>query len=100
MEKLITTALISFFVVSATYVAFYIPKSDVRVLLLFCLAIFQYRFPFRNIRAMAMQPVGHIAGTAAAVTCISTIMAVPISIYIGLYCRTGSATFVGFQYAP
>jgi DHA1 family bicyclomycin/chloramphenicol resistance-like MFS transporter len=35
---------------------------------------------------MAMEPVGHIAGIAAAVTgFISTIMAVPISIFIGRF---------------
>jgi DHA1 family bicyclomycin/chloramphenicol resistance-like MFS transporter len=49
-----------------------------------------------------MQPVGHIAGTAAAVTgCISTIMAVPISIYIGRFiAETVCHFFVVFQYAP
>jgi hypothetical protein len=37
---------------------------------------------------MAMEPVGHIAGIAAAVTgFISTIMAVPISIFIGRFFR-------------
>jgi DHA1 family bicyclomycin/chloramphenicol resistance-like MFS transporter len=42
MEKLITTALVSFFVVSATYIALFYntPNPDVRVLLLFCAAIF------------------------------------------------------------
>jgi ABC-type phosphate transport system permease subunit len=41
---------------------------------------------FGNLRAMAMEPVGHIAGIAAAVTgFISTIMAVPISIFIGRF---------------
>ena len=102
MEKLITTALISFFVVSATYVAFFYnsPNPDVRVLLLFfALQFFSIGFLFGNIRAMAMQPVGHIAGTAAAVTgCISTIMAVPISIYIGRFiAETALPLFVGFS---
>lgn len=102
MEKLITTALISFFLVSATYVAFFYnsPNPDVRVLLLFfALQFFSIGFLFGNIRAMAMQPVGHIAGTAAAVTgCISTIMAVPISIYIGRFiAETALPLFVGFS---
>jgi hypothetical protein len=57
-------------VVSATYIALFYntPNPDVRVLLFFCNAIFQYRFSFGNLRAMAMEPVGHIAGIAAAVT--------------------------------
>jgi hypothetical protein len=41
--------------------------SDVRVLLLFSPCNFFSMGSFSNIRAMAMQPVGHIAGTAAAV---------------------------------
>lgn len=102
MEKLITTALISFFVVSATYIALFYnsPNPDVRVLLLFfAMQFFSIGFLFGNIRAMAMQPVGHIAGTAAAVTgCISTIMAVPISIYIGRFIAdTALPLFVGFS---
>ena len=102
MEKLITTALISFFVVSATYLALFYnsPNPDVRVLLLFfAMQFFSIGFLFGNLRAMAMQPVGHIAGTAAAVTgCISTIMAVPISIYIGRFIAdTALPLFVGFS---
>jgi DHA1 family bicyclomycin/chloramphenicol resistance-like MFS transporter len=102
MEKLITTALVSFFVVSATYIALFYntPNPDVRVLLLFfALQFFSIGFLFGNLRAMAMQPVGHIAGIAAAVTgFISTIMAVPISIYIGRFiAETALPLFVGFS---
>jgi DHA1 family bicyclomycin/chloramphenicol resistance-like MFS transporter len=48
---------------------------------------------------MAMEPVGHIAGIAAAVTgFISTIMAVPISIFIGRFIKeTALPLFVGFS---
>jgi DHA1 family bicyclomycin/chloramphenicol resistance-like MFS transporter len=48
-----------------------------------------------------VEPVGHIAGIAAAVTgFISTIMAVPISIFIGRFISdTALPLFVGFQYA-
>jgi DHA1 family bicyclomycin/chloramphenicol resistance-like MFS transporter len=102
MEKLITTALVSFFVVSATYIALFYntPNPDVRVLLLFfALQFFSIGFLFGNLRAMAMEPVGHIAGIAAAVTgFISTIMAVPISIYIGRFiAETALPLFVGFS---
>jgi DHA1 family bicyclomycin/chloramphenicol resistance-like MFS transporter len=102
MEKLITTALVSFFVVSATYIALFYntPNPDVRILLLFfALQFFSIGFLFGNLRAMAMQPVGHIAGIAAAVTgFISTIMAVPISIYIGRFiAETALPLFVGFS---
>jgi len=102
MEKLITVALISFFVVSAVYVGLFCnsPNPDVRILLLFfALQFFSIGFLFGNVRAMAMEPVGHIAGIAAAVTgFISTIMAVPISIYIGRFIAdTALPLFIGFS---
>ena len=45
-----------------------------------------------------MQPVGHIAGIAPAITgLISTLMAVPISIFIGKYISdTALPLFIGF----
>jgi DHA1 family bicyclomycin/chloramphenicol resistance-like MFS transporter len=64
MEKLITTALVSFLVVSATYIALFY-NTPIRCscfVVVFCNAFFQYRFSFGNLRAMAMEPVGHIAG--------------------------------------
>jgi len=102
MEKLITTALVSFFVVSAVYVALFYntPNPDVRILFLFfALQFFSIGFLFGNLRAMAMEPVGHIAGIAAAVTgFISTIMAVPISIFIGRFISdTALPLFIGFS---
>jgi DHA1 family bicyclomycin/chloramphenicol resistance-like MFS transporter len=102
MEKLVTMALVSFFVVSATYIALFYntPNPDVRVLFLFfALQFFSIGFLFGNLRALAMEPVGHIAGIAAAVTgFISTIMAVPISILIGRFV-SGRALplFIGFS---
>ncbi|MBC5839339.1 multidrug effflux MFS transporter [Flavobacterium muglaense] len=102
MEKLITIALCSFFLVSATYVAFFYnsPNPALPVLIaFFALQFFSIGFLFGNVRAMAMEPVGHIAGIAAAVTgFISTIMAVPISIYIGRFIGdTALPLFIGFS---
>jgi DHA1 family bicyclomycin/chloramphenicol resistance-like MFS transporter len=102
MEKLITMSLVSFFVVSVVYVALFYntPNPDVRVLFLFfALQFFSIGFLFGNLRAMAMEPVGHIAGIAAAVTgFISTIMAVPISIFIGRFISdTALPLFIGFS---
>lgn len=102
MEKLITTALISFFAVSAIYVGLFFnePNPDILILILFFgLQFFSIGFLFGNVRAMAMEPVGHIAGTAAAVTgCISTIMAVPVSIFIGRFIDTTALPlFIGFS---
>jgi DHA1 family bicyclomycin/chloramphenicol resistance-like MFS transporter len=41
---------------------------------------------FGNLRALAMQPIGHIAGIGAAINgFVSTVMAVPIATYIGSF---------------
>jgi DHA1 family bicyclomycin/chloramphenicol resistance-like MFS transporter len=101
MEKLITAALVSFFVISATYIVLFYnsPNPTVGILLLFfALQFFSIGFLFGNLRAMAMEPVGHVAGTAAAVTgFISTIMAVLISVFIGRFiAETALPLFIGF----
>jgi hypothetical protein len=49
---------------------------------------------------MAMQPVGHIAGTAAAVTVVFLQLWRYPSVFTLAALLPGSATFVGFQYAP
>ena len=45
-----------------------------------------------------MQPVGHIAGIASAITgFVSTLMSIPISIYIGGFVKTSVLPmFIGF----
>jgi DHA1 family bicyclomycin/chloramphenicol resistance-like MFS transporter len=97
MEKLITSPN-SFFVVSATYVGLFYDTAnpDVLVLLLFfALQFFSIGF-LLEIYAI-WNP--DIAGIAAAVTgFISTIMAVPISIFIGRFISdTALPLFVGFS---
>jgi DHA1 family bicyclomycin/chloramphenicol resistance-like MFS transporter len=63
----------------------------------FCNAIFQYRFSFGNLRAMA-GACGTHCGIAAAVTgFISTIMAVPISIFIAVLLQIGVAIICWFS---
>jgi len=48
------------------------------------LCFFSIGFVFGNVNALAMQPLGHIAGVGAAVTgSLATLMSVPIGIYIG-----------------
>ncbi|WP_103068279.1 multidrug effflux MFS transporter [Aquimarina sediminis] len=101
MEKLVTTSLFAFFGISLLYIVMFYnsPNPSVVVLLLFFgLQFFAIGFLFGNLRALAMQPVGHIAGIAAAITgFISTIMAVPISTYIGRFVLdTTLPLFIGF----
>lgn len=101
MEKLVNLSLLGFFGVSLLYVVLFYGSENpsVEVLLLFFgLQFFAIGFLFGNLRALAMEPVGHIAGIAAAITgFISTIMAVPISTFIGGYIvDTALPLFVGF----
>jgi DHA1 family bicyclomycin/chloramphenicol resistance-like MFS transporter len=75
------------------------PNPAVWILLLFFgLQFFAIGFLFGNLRAIAMEPVGHIAGIGAAITgLVSTLMAVPISVLIGRYVTaTALPLFIGF----
>ncbi|TDI72144.1 MAG: Bcr/CflA family efflux MFS transporter [Bacteroidetes bacterium] len=101
MEKLITWALLVFFIVSVLYIVLFYNSANptIEVLLLFFgLQFFAIGFLFGNLRALAMESMGHIAGIAAAVTgFLSTIMAVPISTLIGRYISdTALPLFIGF----
>ena len=62
------------------------------------LEFFALGFLFGNTRALAMEPIGHIAGIGAAINgFVSTIMAVPIATYIGSFIDTTALPlFVGF----
>lgn len=101
MERIINMAIFSFFGVSLLYlILFYnTPNPNVVILLsFFAMQFFAIGFLFGNLRAMAMQPIGHIAGIGAAITgFMSTIMAVPISIYIGQFIdQKALPLFIGF----
>jgi len=89
MKKMVTTALYGFLAIALLYVVLYsgqINPSIEVLMLFFGLQFFAIGFLFGNLRALAMQPMGRIAGMAAAITgFISTIMALPISTYIGTY---------------
>lgn len=102
MEKIINTSIISYFIISLVYVILFYntPNPSVIVLLVFfALQFFSIGFLFGNLRAMAMEPIGHIAGIGAAITgFVSTMMAVPISIYIGSFVdQRATPLFIGFM---
>jgi len=101
MKRLAIAALYTFFGVSLLYVLLFFNSENpsIEVLLLFfAIQFFSIGFLFGNLRAIAMQPIAHIAGIGAAITgFISTIMAVPISALIGLYVKdTVLPLFIGF----
>lgn len=102
MEKLVTIALVFFFSISLLYVLLFNGSANPEIgilLTFFGLQFFAIGFLFGNLRALAMEPVGHIAGIAAAITgFISTMMAVPISTFIGKFTsNTALPLFIGFS---
>lgn len=101
MSRIINLALSTFFGVSLLYIILFYntPNPNVYVLLaFFAMQFFSIGFLFGNLRAMAMEPIGHIAGIGAALTgFVSTMMAVPISIYIGKFIKDSALPlFAGF----
>jgi len=103
MEKMVTSSLIAFFGVSLIYIVLFngTANPSIGVLLTFLgLQFFAIGFLFGNLRALAMEPIGHIAGIGAAITgFISTIMAVPISTFIGRFVSdTALPLFTGFLF--
>lgn len=101
MKRLATAALYTFFGISLLYILLFFNSENPSVeilLLFFAIQFFSIGFLFGNLRALAMQPIAHIAGIGAAITgFISTIMAVPISALIGLYVKdTVLPLFIGF----
>lgn len=101
MEKMVTAALISFFSVSLLYIVLFLDTANPSIgilLTFFGLQFFAIGFLFGNLRALAMEPIGHIAGIGAAITgFLSTMMAVPISTVIGKFVTaTALPLFIGF----
>lgn len=101
MLRLITIALAFYTLIPLVYVLVF--QSGVNppywvVLCFFGLEFFAVGFIFGNLRALAMQPLGHIAGIGAALTgCLATLMAVPISAFIGSYVVDSVLpVFIGF----
>jgi DHA1 family bicyclomycin/chloramphenicol resistance-like MFS transporter len=101
MKKIVHIALLSFVAVSLLFLlVFSFEKHpSVEVLIgFFALQFFTIGFLFGNLRALAMEPMGHIAGIGSALNgFISTVMAVPIANYIGGFVdATVLPLFIGF----
>ena len=101
MKKLVSIFLLLFSIFSVAYVFIFYGKINPNITVLiffFVLQFFSIGFLFGNVRSLAMQPLGHIAGIGAAINgFVSTIMAVPIATYIGGYVKTTVLPlFIGF----
>ncbi|MDB4709714.1 multidrug effflux MFS transporter [Flavobacteriaceae bacterium] len=101
MKKLVTIFSIVFSLTSLLYISMFYGETNpsISILILFlALQFFSVGFLFGNVRSLAMQPLGHIAGIGAAINgFISTIMAVPIATFIGSFVETTALPlFIGF----
>jgi MFS transporter, DHA1 family, multidrug resistance protein len=101
MWNLVNIALLAFVVISLIYVILFWSgvNPPIEILILFLMLQFaSVAFLFGNYRALAMQPMGHIAGIGSALNgFISTVMAVPIANYIGSFIKTSVLPlFIGF----
>ncbi|MEN8884312.1 MAG: multidrug effflux MFS transporter [Flavobacteriaceae bacterium] len=102
MIKLVNIFTIVFALVSLIYVAIFFGKANPSLPVLvsfFAVQFFAIGFLFGNVRSLAMQPLGHIAGIGAAINgFVSTVMAVPIATYIGGFVDTTALPlFIGFS---
>jgi DHA1 family bicyclomycin/chloramphenicol resistance-like MFS transporter len=101
MKKLLFYALIAYALVSLTYVLLYYNSNNPPVAVMlsfFAIQFFCLGFIFGNLRALMMQPIGHIAGIGAAVTgFVATLCAVPLAAFIGSFIATTALPmFIGF----
>lgn len=101
MKKLATNFLILFLVSSLLYCLLYYGTANPSLpvlMIFFAIQFLSLGFIFGNIRSLAMEPIGHIAGIGAAINgFISTLMSVPIAILIGFFLTdTAYPIFLGF----
>lgn len=102
MWKIAYYGTIGYVIVSLLYVVLYWSGNNpsIEVLLIFfVLQFFAIGFLFGNLRSLAMQPLGHIAGIGAAINgFFSTVLAVPIANYIGRFVTNSVLPlFIGFS---
>ncbi|MFI1743119.1 multidrug effflux MFS transporter [Thalassobellus sediminis] len=102
MMRIAYMASIAYSAISILYVVLFWSGNNPSIYILvgfFALQFFAVGFIFGNLRALAMQPIGHIAGIGAAINgFISTVMAVPIANFIGGFVKTSVLPlFIGFS---
>ena len=92
MMRLVTIFMLLFLATSVLYMVFFFGEINpsIRLLVIFLtVQFFSVGFLFGNVRSLAMQPLGHMAGIGAAINgFVSTVMAVPIAAFIGSFVQT------------
>ncbi len=102
MRRLALIAIFSFTSLALSYVFFFWRSGNPSVVILMVflsLIFFCLGFIWGNMRSIAMEPIGHIAGIGAAITgFMSTLVSVPIATFIGVYVAdTVLPLFVGLS---
>ena len=95
-------ATVGYAAISLLYVALFYSGNNPSIEILiafFLLQFFCVGFLFGNLRSLAMEPLGHIAGIGAAINGFaSTVLAVPIANFIGSFVETSVLPlFIGFS---
>ena len=102
MWRMAYYGIIAYVIISLLYVILFWSGDNPSIGILisfFALQFFAIGFLFGNLRALAMQPLGHIAGIGSAINgFISTVLAVPIANYIGSFVIDSVLPlFIGFS---
>lgn len=89
MRNLSFAALLAFTIIALSYSLLFLNSKDPSITILLIFLSLQFLclgFIWGNMRSIAMEPIGHIAGIGAAITgFISTILSIPISIFVGSF---------------
>ncbi|MBT8323997.1 MAG: multidrug effflux MFS transporter [Winogradskyella sp.] len=101
MHRIVNWSLLAFVVTSLLFIILFNNNQNPSIFVLigfFAVQFFTIGFLFGNLRALAMEPLGHIAGIGAAINgFVSTVMAVPIANFIGSYVQDSvQPLFIGF----
>ena len=101
MKRISNMALCIFSIVSLLYIGLFFNQPNPNILTIYIFMALQFLclgFIFGNIRALTMEPIGHVAGIGAALSgFLSTLIAVPIAMLIGKFINTTALPmFVGF----
>lgn len=102
MKRIALVSLAAYCLSALLYVVLFFNVSNPPLWVLLTFFVIQFiavGFLFGNLRALAMQPIGHIAGVGAAINgFISTVMGVLIASGIGVYVTTTAwPLFLGFS---
>ena len=101
MKNIVHVAMLSYVFISLLFLLIYNTGANPSIeilIIFFALQFFTIGFLFGNLGALAMEPMGHIAGVGSALNgFISTVMAVPIANYIGSFINNSvTPLFIGF----